>query len=189
MKLNKRLLLFTAILVVLATLSKILFAPKLEWSGFSPIYAIALFSGMIVKDKSKSFLYPLIALFLSDAIIQVLHVAGLFPFAGFYTAQITNYALLLVSVLIGWALKGNNFASMFTGAIAAPTFFFLVSNFLVWASHGGYSRPMTFAGLIACFTDGLPFYKNALIATVIYVPSIIGVYNYMVKKSASFVIA
>lgn len=182
MKLNKKLLLFTAIVIALATISKILFAPRLEWSGFSPIIATALFSGMIVKDKSKSFLYPLVALFISDGIIQILYVQGLFPFAGFYSSQFLNYALLLVSVLIGWAVKGKKLTGIFGGALAAPTVFFLVSNFLVWANHGGYARPMTFNGLVLCLADGLPFYKNSLVATFLYVPVLIGLYNYITEK-------
>ena len=99
MKSQSRILLFTLLIVVLATVSKLLFAPKIEWSGFSPIMAIALFSGMIVKDKRKSFLYPLIALFLSDVLIQLFYAMGLFPFEGLYSYQWMNYSLILLITL------------------------------------------------------------------------------------------
>lgn len=183
MKLNGRLLLFASLLVVLATASKLFFAPKIEWSGFSPIIAIALFSGMVVGNKRKSFLYPLVALFLSDVIIQILYVTNLFPFAGFYSFQLLNYFLLLISVFIGWALKGNNYIKIISGVFLSPTIFFIISNFFVWATHGGYNRAMNFGGLIQCFVDGMPFYKNSLVATVIYIPVLIGLYNYVVEKS------
>jgi hypothetical protein len=183
MKLNKRLLWFTAVLVVLTTLSKLLFAPRIEWSGFSPVMAIALFSGMIVSDKSKSFLYPLVALILSDSIIQVLYLSKLFPFAGFYNSQMLNYALLLGAVLIGWALKGKNYLRIFSGALAAPTLFFLMSNSIVWMTQGGYIRPMNAGGLLLCLEDGLPFYKNSITGTFVFLPVLMFMYNYLTAKN------
>ena len=83
MKSNGRLIVFTLILIGLATACKFFFGPDLDWSGFSPVIAIALFSGFIIKQKDMSFLLPLIALFISDVAIQLL-----------YTLQI--YFLMLV---------------------------------------------------------------------------------------------
>jgi hypothetical protein len=186
---NKKLLLFTFILVLLATVTKLAFASKLEWSGFSPILAIALFSGMMVKDKSKSFVYPLLALLVSDAIIEVLFLAKLFPFEGFYKVQLLNYSLLLLSVIIGWILKGMKLTNIFISALVAPTLFFLISNFFVWTSHSGWAHPMTFDGLLLCYADGLPFYKNSLLATIIFLPSIIFGYNLLMKKNYSITLA
>lgn len=185
MKSKSKIILFTLFLVVLATVSKILFAPKIEWSGFSPIFAIALFSGMIVKDKSKSFLYPLLALFISDVLIQVFYKMGLFPFEGLYKYQWLNYSILLLTTLIGWMLQGKNYSRILAGVVAGPTLFFLISNFIVWAGHGGYARPMSFQGLLLCFEDGLPFYRNSLVATLLFTPVLISVYNYLMKKTYS----
>ncbi len=189
MKFNLRIILFTALLVIIATISKILFASKIEWSGFSPIIAISLFSGMIVKDKGKSFLYPLIALLLSDVIIEVLYRTGNFAFQGLYSYQWLNYGFLLFSVLIGWILKGKNYARIFSGALAAPTVFFLISNLTVWLGHGGYGRPGTFEGLLECYGDGLPFYKHSIAATLIYLPAVILSYNAIMKRNYSLVLA
>jgi len=189
MKINGRIILFTVVIIAMATLSKLLFASNLDWSGFSPVIAIALFSGMIVKEKNRSFLFPLLALLISDVLIEVLHRAGYFPFAGLYKYQWLNYALLLLSALAGWMLKGKNYFRIAAGAVMAPTVFFLISNFTVWAGHGGYQRPPTFEGLLLCFGDGLPFYKNSLIATLLYVPALLFLYNYIVKRSHSLELA
>lgn len=189
MKLNSRLLIFTLFVVLIATLSKILFAPRLEFSGFSPVIAIALFAGMIIKEKKLSFLLPLVALLISDALIQVFYMAGWFQFGGFYHFQWVNYSLLLLSTLIGWQMKGKNYSRILTGSVVAATLFFLLSNVAVWAAHEGYQHPMTFAGLLACLGDGLPFYKNSLIATILYVPVLIASYNYLVKRSVSLKLA
>src|SRR5690349_11189161 len=100
MKTNRRLLIFTLVLVAVTTLCKFFFGPELSWSGFSPVIAISLFSGMLINDKSRSFFLPLIAVFASDMIIEVLFSFGLFPYSGFYTWQLFNYALLLAVTFI-----------------------------------------------------------------------------------------
>ncbi|WP_276504529.1 DUF6580 family putative transport protein [Terrimonas pollutisoli] len=188
MKINARLIVFTLLLIVLAAVCKYFFGPNLDWSGFSPVIAIALFSGFIVRQKNASFLLPLLALFISDVVIQFLYMQDLFPYAGFYGDQWKNYLILLSATLIGWLLKGKNYSNLLVGAIAAPTVFFLISNFNVWLSaEVTYSRD--FSGLMTCYAAGLPFYKNALIATLLFLPGILLLYNYLTRKKAILTVA
>lgn len=188
MKISARLIVFTLLLIVLATVCKYFFGPNPDWSGFSPVIAIALFSGFIVRQKDTSFLLPLLALFISDVVIQFLYMQDLFPYAGFYGGQWKNYLILLSATLIGWLLKGKNYSNLLVGAIAAPTVFFLISNFNVWLSaEVTYSRD--FSGLMTCYAAGLPFYKNALIATLVFLPAILLLYNYMTRKKTVLTIA
>jgi hypothetical protein len=188
MKINGRLIVFTLILVALATAFKFFFGPDLDWSGFSPVIAIALFSGFIIKQKDLSFILPLLALFLSDVIIQLLYTQGLFKYPGFYSGQWINYLLLLSATLIGWLLKGKSYGSLLAGAVAAPTVFFLLSNFSVWIGNQvTYSKD--FNGLMTCYAAGLPFYKNALVASLVFLPGILFLYNYMNRKKAVLTLA
>jgi len=189
MKNNGRLIVFTLILVALATACKYFFGPDLNWSGFSPVIAIALFAGFIIKQKDMSFLLPLLALLISDVIIQLLYTQNLFPYAGFYSGQWKNYLIILSATLIGWALKGRSNSSLVAGGIAAPTVFFLISNFMVWQAAGEAFYPKTFAGLMTCYEAGLPFYRNALIATALFLPVILLLYNYLARKRAVLTIA
>src|ERR1043165_1880817 len=128
MKITGRLILFTILLAALATACKYFFGPDLSWSGFSPIIAIALFSGLIIKERNASFLLPLLALFISDVAIQVLYKQGLFPYSGFYSDQWINYLTLLACTLIGWILQARKYSNLIVASIAAPTIFFLLSN-------------------------------------------------------------
>ena len=189
MKSNGRLIVFTLILVILATACKYFFGPELSWSGFSPVIAIALFAGFIIKQKDMSFLLPLAALFISDAIIQLLYTQDLFPYAGFYGGQWKNYLVLLLSTLIGWGLKGRSTGSLIAGGIAAPTVYFLVSNFMVWQAASEATYPKTFSGLLTCYEAGLPFYRNSLIATAIFLPVILVSYNYITRKKTELIVA
>jgi hypothetical protein len=189
MKINGRLILFTLILVVLASACKYYFGPNLNWSGFSPVIAIALFSGMIIKQKDVAFIFPLLALLLSDVVIQLLYEQNAFPYAGFYNGQWKNYAiLLLTATLIGWIIKGKNYVALALGGVIAPAVFFLVSNFNVWLSQEVvYSRD--FSGLMNCYEFGLPFYRNSLIATLVFLPVILFSYNYFTKQKAALIVA
>lgn len=189
MKINGRLIGFTLVLVVLATACKFFFGPNLDWSGFSPVIAIALFSGFIIKQKDMSFLLPLLALFVSDAVIQLLYTQGEFPYAGFYSGQWKNYLILMTATLIGWLLKGRSNASLLIGSVAAPTVFFLLSNFSVWMGTTEATYTKDFSGLLASYAAGLPFYKNALIATLIFLPGILLTYNYLTRNKAALTIA
>lgn len=188
MKINGRLLLFTLLLVILATACKYFFGDNLSWSGFSPIIAIALFSGMIIKQKDMSFILPLLALFISDAVIQLLYSQDLFPFAGFYSGQWKNYLLLLSATLIGWALKGKSYSRLLIGGVAAPTVYFLVSNFMVWQS-AEVTYAGNFGGLMTCYEAALPFYRNSLIATLLFLPVILVAYNYITKHKTELKLA
>ncbi|MEJ0103501.1 MAG: DUF6580 family putative transport protein [Bacteroidota bacterium] len=129
MKINGRLILFTIILIALATACKFFFGPSLSWSGFSPVIAIALFAGFIIKQKDISFMFPLLALLISDVVIQGLYENNLFPYAGIYSGQWKNYLILLSATVVGLVLKGRKRYSLIVGAIAAPTIFFPVVKF------------------------------------------------------------
>lgn len=189
MKSNGRLILFTLILVALATACKFFFGPDLNWSGFSPVIAIALLAGFIIKQRNLVFILPLVALFISDLIIQLLYTQGAFPYPGFYDGQWKNYLLLMAVALLGSMLRGKSNGSLAIGAVVAPTVYFLVSNFLVWQGTTEAVYPKTFDGLITCYTAALPFYKNALIATLVFLPGILVLYNYMTRSKAVLTVA
>jgi hypothetical protein len=188
MKINGRLVIFTLLLIAMATLAKFYFGPQLDWSGFSPVIAIALFSGMIIRNKSASFLLPLLAVLASDLIIQFLYERNQFRYPGIYDGQLKNYLILFSATAVGMALKGRNYLSLLTGAIAAPTVFFLLSNFSVWLTQEViYSRD--FNGLMTSYINGLPFYRNALIATFVSLPVILFAYNYLAKQRLALKLA
>ncbi|MEI9944551.1 MAG: DUF6580 family putative transport protein [Chitinophagaceae bacterium] len=191
MKINGRLILFTLILVALATACKFFFGPDLAWSGFSPLIAIALFSGMIMRQKKDmSFVLPLLSVFISDAIIQLLYEQGKFDYQGFYSGQWKNYLLLLLpATLVGLIFKGKNYKNLLLGGIIAPTVYFLLSNFNVWLSTTEVVYTKDFTGLLTCYEAGLPFYRNALIATLVFLPVILFSYNYLTRHRAALIVA
>jgi len=191
MKINSKLLAFTAILVVLTTVIKFFCGPDLAWSGFSPVIAIALFSGMIIQKRDQSFLLPIAALLISDLFIHLLYLGKAFPYPGFYEGQWINYLLLFICTVAGWVLKGRTNISLLAGAIIAPTLYFLASNFTSWLGVGMPVRIYSndFTGLMNAYEAALPFYRNSLLSTLLFFPVILFAYNYLMRKRTVLTIA
>ena len=166
MKLNKEIVIALIIMIVTSALYRVL--PGRPF-GFAPQIAIALFSGsLFVKNKHFAFLLPIISMFLSDVLYQILYVNHLTPIQGFYDGQWQNYLLIAATAVFGFGLQTNLVGKFAGNFIAAPTAYFLVSNFMVWASFGGYHRPMTASGLLQTMVDGLPFYGYSVAGTFVF---------------------
>ncbi len=184
MKMNRQLIFSFILLIVIASLYRIM--PGRPY-GFAPQIAMAIFGGAIVKDKKFAFLLPILAMFVSDALYQLLYVNGVGNISGFYDGQVLNYILFAGLTVFGFFIRGFDIKRIAIASFAAPTAYFLVSNFLVWASSSplaGLGRPKTFAGLMLCYGDGLPFYPWSLASTFIFSAILFGSY-YVVKKEAN----
>ncbi len=184
MKQTRSTIFFLIFVIAVTTIIKFICAPNLALSGFSTVIAMSLFAGLTIKDIKVSFLFPLLALFISDVLIQIFYTAGWFPFPGFYSGQLINYILLVVLVLIGIALRKAKTPGIVLSIIAGPLVYFFLSNFQVWASNSvAYSRDLS--GLMAAFTMGLPFLKNSFLSTIVFVPTFIFMYKYFMGKKHS----
>ena len=138
--------------------------------GFAPQLAVAVFSGALFADNKKMvFLMPLLSMLVSDIIFQVLFVYNLSTISGFYGFdQIVNYLMIGSVAFIGLYARNFKITNILAANIAAPIVFFLVSNFFVWATFGGWHHPITFSGLIACYADGVPFLWKSLGSTLVF---------------------
>jgi hypothetical protein len=124
-------------------------------SNFTPIAALALFAGAHFDDKRWAVIVPLAAMLLSDLVL------------GFHGQMPVTYGAFMVIVGLGFLLREKKTALRVTGAsLAAAIFFFIVSNFGVWASDGLY--PLTLSGLVTCYVAAIPFFQNMLGATLFY---------------------
>jgi hypothetical protein len=184
MKITKQLAGSFILLIVIASLYRVM--PGRPY-GFAPQIAMAIFGGAIIKDKKFAFLLPLLAMFVSDALYQLLYINGVGNIPGFYEGQALNYALFAGMTVFGFFIKRLNVRNIFVASLSAPTAYFLISNFLVWASTSplaGLQRPKTFNGLMMCYADGLPFYPWSVASTLVFSAILFGSY-YLLAKPAS----
>ena len=176
MKITKQVVVSFILLVVIVSLYRVM--PGRPY-GFAPQIAMAIFGGAIIKDKKLAFLLPLLSMFISDALYEVLYRNGAGNMRGFYEGQITNYILFASMTVFGFLIKKLSVARIFLASLAAPTGFFLLSNFFVWFSSSpdaGWARPKTFNGLLMCYNDGLPFYPWSVASTLIFSAILFGGY-------------
>jgi hypothetical protein len=123
--------------------------------NFSPIDAMALFSGAFVGRRALAFAAPLGALLLSDLLI------------GFYPGMLFQYAAVAMIVLLGMlALVRVSVPRLALAALASSILFFIVSNLGVWAVSGMYGH--TLAGLAACYVAAIPFFQDTVAGDLFY---------------------
>ena len=190
MKINKKTIVFLFVLIAVTTLVKVICAPNINFGGFSAGIAVALFAGFTEKDSRKVILLPLLTLFISDVLIQLLYAADIFPFAGFYQNQWINYLLITGLSFIGMLLRKGGLIGMLSVSIIAPAIFFLISNYIVWASQAtimGYTNDFT--GLMESYSAGLPFYRNSIISTLVFLPAFIAAYHWLMQGKLTLQLA
>lgn len=178
MKLNKQITIALLIMIVTSALYRVM--PGRPF-GFAPQIAIALFSGSLFSSKKQySFLLPLLSMFISDVFYQLLFNYGLTTIQGFYQGQWENYLLIAATTIFGYRLQSSSPGKFMGSFLMAPTAYFLVSNFLVWAQGGGYHHPITATGLLQTMVDGLPFYPYSLVSTCVFGCVLFGSFRLMV---------
>jgi hypothetical protein len=129
--------------------------------NFSPIDAMALFSGAYLGRRGIAFVAPLAALLLSDIVL------------GFYHGMATVYATVALIVVIGWWVSSRRTPLRIgAAAIASSITFFLITNLGMWLFSGFY--PVTYAGLVACYTAAIPFFQNTVAGDLFYTVLLFG---------------
>ena len=135
---------FVLLLIFIAILSRFLPHPP----NFTPITAIALLSSKGFYNRWIVILIPILSLFISDLFLG-LH--GTIPFV---------YASFILIAVLGMYIKKINIVMV----LLSSTVFFLVSNFGVWLLH----YPISFEGLLKCYTLALPFFLNTILGDLVY---------------------
>jgi len=148
-----------AVMIILAAVVRILPHP---WN-FTPIGAMAIFSGAMFRDRRIAFLFPLVALFAGDL------------FVGPHRLMPVVYASFLLSVFIGTWLANRRSILRIGGAVFLGALqFFLVTNAAIWRAFDTY--PHTPAGLAACYIAGLPLFGNTLAGDALYATLFFGTF-------------
>ena len=157
---NENLLYRTLLALVMIALAAALRITPHPWN-FTPVGAMALFSGAVLKDRRLAFVVPLVALFVGDI------------FIGLHRLLPVVYASFLVSVAIGfWLRRRRSLGRITRATLLGAIQFFLVTNFAVWAF--GLSYPRNSAGLLACYVAGIPFFWNTLAGDAVYATLLFG---------------
>ncbi len=147
------------LLILVAVLSRLL--PHPEWLNFTAVGGALLYFG--ARRSWREMLAPLAALMVTDYCLTVFT----YHYAFIWSAYVTTWAWYLAVMALGHILlhARTTFVRVAAGVVLGPTSFFIVSNYAVWA--GSVMYPRSWAGLTACYTAAIPFYRNDLASTAI----------------------
>lgn len=161
-------LVLLAALIIVAALTRLM--PDRP-PNFSPIEAMALFAGAVFASRYVAVLVPLAAMLISDA------------FIGFHSGMWIVYGCMAVIALAGSGLKQRISALRVVGyGFAAALFFFVVTNFAVWAGSGMYAP--NFTGLVECYVAAIPFFRNQIAGVLVYSAILFGAHALLTRRVA-----
>ncbi|SRR5690554_962614 len=177
---NKIVLRFSVItlLILLAALSRLIPHP----ANFAPIGGMALFGAAYYSRRVWAFVIPIVTMWISDLILNnVVYGAYFDGFVWFYDGAWFTYGAFILIALMGMVtLRQIKVANLLFSALGASVIFFLVSNFGVWFS--GTMYPKDFGGLIACYTAGIPFFKNTVMGDLFYTGILFGAFELSARR-------
>jgi hypothetical protein len=131
--------------------------------NFMPVAATALLAGRTFSNRGLALLVPLAAMLLGDLII------------GFDSLrmEIVIYASMLLPAAVGIASRRlNGVAVVVAAMLSCSLFFFVATNFAVWAF--GTMYPHTLAGLTQCFVAALPFLEKTVFGDLLWTAVLFG---------------
>ena len=147
-------------------------------SNVTPVGAIALFGGCYFRDRWKAFLVPLVALWLSDVLINKMYY-----FDGwmlYYSGAYWVYGSFALMVIVGQFIKKVSVVNVALGGISAALVHWLVTDFGVWIGDTMYTKDLN--GFLQCYYLALPFLRNMLIGNLVFCGVLFGTFEWMQKR-------
>ena len=136
--------------------------------NLTAVGAVCLFGGAYFQRRWAAFVVPLVALAISDVVLQLTVYRG-------YPPNYFKYFAFAATVPLGMLLRGRTrVIPVFAAAIAASVVFFLLSNFEVWLNGHGVNYPKTPAGLMACYVAAIPFAQNMVLGNLLFTALLFG---------------
>jgi hypothetical protein len=141
--------------------------------NFSAMGALAVLCGAVVRPTWLGLLIPLAARLLTDTVLE------LRTGHGWYGSILFDYAAYVGSFGIGRMIRPQRSVSALGSGLLAAISFFVVSNVGVWClpHEGMYLYPRTFAGLMDCFTQALPFAQGTFLGDIGFTLAFFGAMN------------
>lgn len=134
------------------------------WFDLGPnieLITLATILSAFYLDKKSTLLLTLTIMLISDLIIGNTNIF-IFTWSGF--------VLPALAVTLLPKLNKNKIFLGTASGIFANLFFFTWTNFGVWLLDSWNMYPNTLLGLVQSFINGIPFLKNQLLSTLVFVP-------------------
>lgn len=155
-------------------------------ANVAPITAIALFGGAYISRKYLVFLIPFVALFISDMVLNNTVLRSYYPdvegvvwWSSYMTGTFLAFGLIILFGL--FLLKKVTTLRVVSVSLLSSFSFFLITNFFTWYATPMY--PMNFAGLAACITAGIPFFRPTILGDLLFTGVLFGAMEFIKSRS------
>jgi uncharacterized membrane protein SirB2 len=135
-------------------------------ANITPICAIGLFGAAYLDRRWLAILTPFVALFLSDLVLNNIVYKQYFTSFQWITSPIMYVALAAVIGVGFLRLRQISVRNIITASVIGSIVFFLISNIWSWQWDPMYAKDM--AGLLTCYTAGLPFLARSIVGDLMY---------------------
>ena len=141
--------------------------------NFAPVGAVSLFAGARMRGW-KAYLLPVALMAVTDPLLH-----------GYSFATPFVYASFLINVWMGTRLRRTENPAWIGGAAAIGSVqFFLLTNFASWLDPSYPIYAHNFGGLMACYVAAIPFFRNTLVADLMYSAAFFGLYALLTRTVA-----
>lgn len=170
-------------LILIAAFSRLI----VHIDNFTSIGAMALFGGAYFSERWKAFLLPLVALFLSDMVMQGIIHQGKYGFP-LYTSWHWVYGTFIFIVLIGrWIIKKVSIKNIVLATVVSSLAHWIITDFGVWlvgctdiTTGALYTNDAK--GLVKCYSMALPYLKDFFVGTLFYSAIMFGTFEWAQRK-------
>lgn len=142
------------VMILLAAISRIIPHPY----NFTPLVAISLFGGAMLKKQWQGFIIPIAAYLISDLAFYLLGGTGFYGLS-----QLFVYGAMILVTALGTKMGQPKTLKVLGYSLAGSAIFWMVSNFGVWlANYVSVGSPLHETGLTLGMTylRALPFYNT-----------------------------
>jgi hypothetical protein len=143
--------------------------PESTWYpwNFMPLMAVTVFCGACSRPQSLSTLWAPGVLLATDLGIWALTGRADWAF-GMQRAPVYLCLFAIGAASFLWVSQRPGWTRAYPTVFLGEVFFFLVTNFAVWAGAEHVRYPQTAAGLAACYVAALPFFGRSLASSAIF---------------------
>lgn len=156
--------------------------------NFTPLGAMALFGAATLSSRWIAVAAPLIALYLSDLVINNVMYAEYQETFTWAVSAATYLGFLAVVGLGFLALRGKGFnASRIAGVtIMGSLVFYAITNFFAWYIDPFGLYADGFAGLLTSYAAAIPFLANSLLGDCFFSFALFGGYSWYTSREKVF---
>lgn len=155
-------------------------------SNFTPIGAMGLFGGAYFSSRWKAFTFPLLALLVSDLVINAAVYRG--QYGLMYDGWYWVYGIFTLIVVYGKVLLNKiNIKNLLLASVVAALSHWVLSDFSVWLAGGtdlrtGLPLSRDWSGLVQSLAQGFPFMRNFLAGTIAYSAILFGGFELLQRR-------